>query len=249
MHQRGLMRDAVDKIEEFFDTRNSVWCIHCGGILADLVTTEDHVPTQSFLRKPRPHHLPKVATCFDCNNGFSKDEQYVGAFLSCVVSGTTEPEKQFNESAASALRKSPALRSMIDQSRTERFTESGEAQIIWMPDIDRVNRVVVKNARGHAFFELGEPMMSEPDSVWAYPISLLTPDQRAEFEGENEVGGFAVWPEVGSKMMTRLMTGQDLDGSWVIVQDDIYRYEVNFDAGVRVRTVIFDYLATEVRWD
>ncbi|MBO9454639.1 hypothetical protein J7376_12115 [Paracoccus sp. R12_1] len=239
----------MDKIDEFFDDRNRAWCIHCSGVLANMVTTEDHVPTQSFLRKPRPHHLPKVTTCFDCNNGFSKDEQYVGAFLSCVVSGTIDPDKQFNASAASALRKSPALRSMIDQSKTERLTETGEAQIVWMPDRDRVNRVVVKNARGHSFFELGEPMMNDPDIVWTYPIGLLTPEQRAEFEGENEVGGLSVFPEVGSKMMTRIMTGQDLDGSWVIVQDGIYRYEVNFDVGVRVRTVIFDYLATEVFWN
>lgn len=244
-----LGRRKLDKIEDFFDNRNRAWCIHCGGRLENMVNNMDHVPTQSFLKKPRPHNLPKVPTCFVCNNGFSKDEQYAGAFLSCVISGTTDPEKQFNPSAASALRKSPALRSMIDQTRTERLLDDGRTQIVWSPDRDRVNRVVLKNARGHAFFELGEPMMSEPDSVWTYPVGLLTPEQRSEFEDENEIGGVSVWPELGCKMMTRLLTGQDMVGGWIVVQDGTYRYQVNWDSGVRIRSVIFGYLATEVRWD
>ncbi len=239
----------MENIEDFFDKRNRAWCIHCGGVLASMVNNMDHVPTQSLLTKPRPHNLPKVPTCLKCNNGFSKDEQYTGAFLSCVVSGTTDPEKQFNASASSALRKSSALRSMIDQSRTEHVSDDGQIQIVWTPDQDRVNRVVLKNARGHAFFELGEPMMSEPDSVWTCPFGLLTPEQRSEFEGENEIGGLSVWPEVGSKMMTRLLTGQDMVGSWIIVQEGTYRYQVNWDSGVRIRSVIFGYLATEVRWN
>lgn len=239
----------MDKIEDFFDDRNRAWCIHCGGVLSSMVNNMDHVPTQSLLHKPRPHNLPKVPTCLKCNNGFSKDEQYFGAFLSCVVSGTTDPDKQFNVSAAAVLRNSPALRSMIDQTRTERVLDDGQTQIVWMPDRDRVNRVVLKNARGHAFFELGEPMMNEPDSVWTYPVGLLTSEQRSEFEGENEIGCLSSWPEVGSKMMSRLLTGQDMLGSWIVVQDATYRYQVNWDSGVRVRSVIFGYLATEVRWD
>ena len=138
---------------------------------------------------------------------------------------------------------------MIDQSRTERLSDGGQTQIVWTPDRDRVNRVVLKNARGHAYFELGEPMMSEPDSVWTCPVGLLTPEQRSEFESENEIGGLSVWPEVGSKMMTRLLTGQDMVGSWIVVQDGTYRYQVNWVSGVRIRSVIFGYLATEVQWD
>ncbi len=51
-------------------------------------------------------------------------------------------------------------------------------------------------------------------------------------------------------MTTRAFTGQDMDGGdWVIVQDGIYRYSVVDDGGIQVRTVVFEYLATEVRWD
>ena len=56
------------------------------------------------------------------------------------------------------------------------------------------------------------------------------------------------WPEVGSRMMTRVLTGQDLLGEWVIVQDGVYRYSVVQQGVMLVRTVLFEYLATETYW-
>ena len=51
-------------------------------------------------------------------------------------------------------------------------------------------------------------------------------------------------------MMTRVLTGQDMVGAWVIVQDGVYRYSTDdWGGGVRVRTVLHEYLATEVRWE
>ena len=122
-----------------------------------------------------------------------------------------------------------------------------EEKVIWHPEIERIKKVVVKNARGHAFFEFGEPMLEKPDRVWAMPLSLLSELQRAEFE--NLDAPFAIWPEVGSRMMTRVSTGQDLTNGWVNVQNDVYRYSVMQEDGLLVRTVIRNYLATEVVWD
>ena len=50
--------------------------------------------------------------------------------------------------------------------------------------------------------------------------------------------------------MTRLVTGDDMrtDG-WVIVQPDVYRFAVMDNGQFVVRTVIREYLATEVIWD
>jgi hypothetical protein len=84
----------MEPIEEFVDERQKAWCIHCARNLATCHATDDHVPTKGFLSKPRPHHLPVVKICRECNNGFSRDEQYVVTFLSCVLSGTTDPAKQ-----------------------------------------------------------------------------------------------------------------------------------------------------------
>jgi hypothetical protein len=58
-----------------------------------------------------------------------------------------------------------------------------------------------------------------------------------------------LWPEVGSRMMTRVITGQDLSNGWVIVQEGVYRYAVVQQGGILVRSVLREYLATEVYWD
>jgi hypothetical protein len=103
----------------------------------------------------------------------------------------------------------------------------------------------VKNARGHAFFEYGEPMLDEPDAVLIMPIPAMSHDELREFEDLPQT----VWPEVGSRMMTRVMTGQDLEGAWVVVQNGSYRFAVTqAGGGLLVRSIIYEYLATEVRW-
>lgn len=84
----------------------------------------------------------------------------------------------------------------------------------------------MKNARGHAFFEYGEPLFEKPSAVWSLPLASMTQQQRDEFENANSGLDLAAWPEVGSRMTTRLVTGQDLVGSWVVVQDGVYRYSI-----------------------
>lgn len=240
---------AMQKIEEFVDERQKTWCPHCGGELARLVTNEDHVPTKSLLIKPRPHHLPVAIICKACNTSFSLDEQYATAFLSCVLAGSTDPEKQPNQSAARALAKSEKLRARIERSRSEYTTLGGETRILWKPELERIKRVVLKNARGHAFFEYGEPMLTDPSRIWIAPLESLTDSERQSFEGAH-VGQLAVWPELGSRMMTRIATGEDMEEGWVVVQDGTYRYSVQqAGSGLQVRTILYEFLATEVRWE
>ena len=45
--------------------------------------------------------------------------------------------------------------------------------------------------------------------------------------------------------MQRRVTGYDIRGSWIVVQDGVCRYSVTpADAGVLVRSVLWEYLAT-----
>ncbi len=69
--------------------------------------------------------------------------------------------------------------------------------------------------------------------------------QREQFE---TVCNNSSWPEVGSRMLTRAVTGKDLSEGWVIVQDGVYRYCVTQYDGMLVRCVLAEYLATEVHW-
>jgi hypothetical protein len=235
----------MQEIEEFTDERQKGWCIHCGTPISTVSTNWDHVPTKGFLDRPLPPHVPQVEVCKQCNSDFSLDEEYFIAFLSCVLSGSTVPEAQANPKIQRALARNPALVARLEASKQAYTTPSGEEKIIWQPESERINRVIVKNARGHAFFEFGEPMLHQPTYVSAIPLVLLTAEQRTEFERV----GTSSWPEVGSRMMTRIASGADLDEGWVIVQDDVYRYAVVQEGTLMVRSVIHNYLATELFWE
>ena len=116
-----------------------------------------------------------------------------------------------------------------------------------MPESDRVNSVIVKNARGHALHELGEPVSGAPSGVGYRPVSRLTVDQRNAFEC---VSLGALLPEFGSRMMQRVAGVDPLVDGWVEVQEGVYRYAVaQGPDGLLVRTAIREYLATEVYWD
>ena len=237
----------MEKIEEFVDERQKAWCIHCGAPIAAVETNKDHVPSKALLLKPHPENLPVVRVCTACNSDFSVDEEYLFLFLRCVLAGTTDPKGHRDSRVARALRRHKGLRASIERSKTEYRTRSGQARCIWQPATERVHRVVVKNARGHAFYEYGEPMLTEPEHTWAVPFAVMAEEERESFESSDE-DTLAGWPEVGSRMMTRVMTGQDLSDGWVVVQDGVYRYRVDQFGMLRVRSVLYEYLATEVYW-
>jgi len=79
------------------------------------------------------------------------------------------------------------------------------------------------------------------------PLLGMTASERDEFEAPTETR-LMCWPEVGSRMMTRLITGQDVCEGWIVVQDGIYQYKIDVTEGFRVKTVVHEYLATEVNW-
>lgn len=169
----------------------------------------------------------------------------MAAFLGCVLAGATELNEHDDSQTSRILQSNAKLKSRIRASQRAYQTLGGETRSLWKPEDERIEKVIVKNARGHAFFEFGEPLFDSPAHVSAAPFEALTSEERAEFE-DVDMGAF--WPEVGSRMLTRLVTGHDLYGSWVVVQNGVYRYAVSQSDGILVRSVLYEYLATEVCW-
>jgi hypothetical protein len=128
-----------------------------------------------------------------------------------------------------------------------------EAGTIFKIDQERINRVVLKLARGHAAYELSEPQYSEPTRIAFVPLPLLSKQARSEFEARPHCSELVGWPEVGSRAMQRLAAsvtaGFDFDGGWVEVQAGRYRYLAFADGGIIIRMVISEYLACEVVWE
>lgn len=91
-------------------------------------------------------------------------------------------------------------------------------------------------------------MLDAPAHVRVIPLESMTVTERQNFEGLIDKGGLSAWPEVGSCMVTHLLSGEDMAGEWVVVQEGVYRHSVQQEGGLRVLSVLSEYLATEVLW-
>ncbi len=220
----------MEQLTDYSDSRNKGFCIHCGSGLRHDDSNRDYVPTRGLLNPPYPENLPVVDVCRQCNSGFSSDEEYLIAFLGSVLSGSTRPDPVRLPTASDLLAHSPRLGNRIDRSRTVQGNLWGDAEVLWEPELDRIERVLVKNARGHVLYELGEPMLEQPSHVSVCPIQALTTHQVDQFEN---VPYGSVWPEAGSRMMQRALIVHGPGGAqevyfdgWQDVQDGVYRYAV-----------------------
>ena len=248
-------------IEDYSDERLKVWCIHCGTALASVKADRDHVPTKALLTKALRQkgaeydqgrgepdgYLPQVVVCRRCNSGFSRDETYLLCVLHAVLAGSLYPDPETHPEAANVLRSNrDIVRALRNPHGGQGFLFDDIQPFILFPDSERVGRVVLKNARGHAYHELGEPLMEDPVCVSFTPQLSMTWHERAAFE--DTWGGLDIWPEVGSRMTLRLLDGVPMAGGWVEVEESRYRYAVDWSSGITVRTVIWEYLATETHW-
>ena len=235
----------MKQIRHFSDQLRSVDFIPCAETSHSARYSRDHIPSKSLLNPPYPENLMQVGMCQECNSGFSKDEEYFAAFLASVISGSTEPDSQRFPTAYQILARSPRLRSRIDAGRHMVAIPGDRTEIKWTPELERIERVIVKNARGHVLYELGHAIEALPTQVNILPLYQMSPHQRSEFELAERSSG---WPEVGGRLMSRLLeTGETGEGGWMEVQGGVYRYAV--DQPPRVRIVLREYLAAEVVWD
>jgi hypothetical protein len=229
------------QLPDYGDDRNKGYCVHCG-LGAD--ESHDHVPSKILLDEPLPENVAVTSSCRKCNNGFSLDEQYFACLLECVVAGDTDPAGIQRDKIARTLEKDQKLAATLKACRQEI-----DGRVVWNADMDRVRNVVLKHARCHMAYELNEPQTDEPAFVSIKPIEFMTGEELQRFERDDQV--FALWPEVGSRAMNRLLiAGPDVfTEGWLVVQDGRYRYRVTQGDGNRVRMVFREYLACEVAWD
>lgn len=235
-------------LKDYSDSRNKEFCIHCSRILAQSEVTRDHVPSKSLLRPPFPSNLQVVKICSLCNNDVSLDEEYFMVFLEVVLAGTMESDFSHNPKIARILNRNATLKAEITKSQIKYQTLAGEDKIVWKANMDRIARVVIKNARGHAMYELGEPMIDRPTLISIRPIIEMTAKEIEEFL--NSTDFCFLLPEVGSRMLQRVISNDGRMDGWVEVQDNMYRYSVNYHgSGMRVKSIIHGYLTTEVAWN
>ena len=122
-----------------------------------------------------------------------------------------------------------------------------DGQLLWTPDAQRVENVVLKLTRGHHLYELASPQYEHPETLSFVPLVAMIPEGRREFESGPDLAG---WSEIGSRAFLRAVGGGPYThsaGGWVEVQGDRFRYSVG-DGGA-VRIVLGEYLACAVTWE
>jgi hypothetical protein len=230
----------MQQLRCYGDDRNKGFCVHCGGP----GETVDHVPSKVLLDEPYPENLMAAPSCRECNNGLSLDEEYLACLLECVIAGDTAPDKLRRAKITRIVRANLSLLARLQRARTE-----GTEGPVWTVENDRVRRVILKLARCHAAFELNEPQLGEPSHLVFRPLALMTENERAVFESDDDA--FGIWPEVGSRAMQRLLLwdADTFTEGWLAVQEGNYRFRTSQANGLTVKIVLREYLGCEVVWD
>ncbi len=129
------------------DPRKISFCIYCNN--AEFNLTREHSPSKVFLDVPLPENLPITYSCKECNSSFSKDEEYVSALIECFRCNSFELDVIERDKIKKILKRHLKLHEKIKSSFD---LEKGIITI----DVDRINNVILKLARGHLTFEMCE---------------------------------------------------------------------------------------------
>lgn len=219
-------------------------CLYCGKSFGTNVhTSVDHSPSKALLRAPYPTNLPTVPSCVKCNSSFSGDKQYMQVLLACVLAGSTDPADQSDQRVRAALSRSPGLRAQMGAAMRKPSASSDRLE--WSTETARLANVLTKNARGHLWYECATYRSDLPTVTYA-ALETLDADLRQAFE--NGPGRVSL-PEVGTRALARVFSADTVEG-WTVVQQGRHRFAIDcFGARqVRVRSIISEYLASEVIW-
>lgn len=230
----------MQNLKCYGDSRNKGHCVHCGGPNE----TDDHVPSKVLLDEPYPENLMVCSSCLNCNNMLSSDEVYLACFLECVLAGEADPSKVLRPKIARVLQRDESLLKRLKRARSD-----GHDNPVWRIENDRVKKVVLKLARGHAAYEYNEPRLEEPDYIGFKPLRAMRHTEREAFE-QSEEAVLSGWPEVGTRAMHRLLVVHSdvFQEGWLVVQDGNYRFRVSEEDGLSVKIVLREYLACHVTW-
>jgi hypothetical protein len=226
----------MGQMQPFTDQRLAGFCAFCGG----LPSTKDHVPPRIFLDLPHPEIYPIIGACLDCNRGASLDEEYVACLREVAACGTVDPANLRRQKIARTLEKRPALAAQLAES----LKPGGEFSVR-QEDRARLSAVLEKTARGLWAYEVGETAQSSLAAVRYAQITELRDEQLEAFMALEQPD---LLPEVGSRMMIRVLTATDkVEGSWIELQAGSFSYDIEvFSGDGRVKMVLGEYIAAEV---
>ena len=227
------------------------YCIYCGAV----ANTREHIPSKAFLQKPLPSDLPVLPACQRCNNGFSSDELYTKTYIECL--------KEVNNNNYGIIEMDSKDRKEVKEAKKSIKRALDEKTIGYD---ERIGRVLLKLAIGHAVYELSEGYYS---FKWSgvplyvkYLIRSTVSEEAWNDQEYAEVINDEILPDIGSRVFRNIYVvqlplkkletkkSQNLNlvmMDWTDIQDGIYRYIAYFKGNkLIVKMIIMDYIYGEV---
>ncbi|WRS26141.1 hypothetical protein U6B65_07170 [Oscillospiraceae bacterium MB08-C2-2] len=150
---------------------NKKLCIYCG----KPAETRDHVPPKCFLDEPYPAQLKTVSACLQCNNGFSKDEDFI-MYLSDYLLSIELYGGDFT-------RKKAEVRFSYNDNLEDRICKSIKLDkngVYFDFEHDRIVSIINKIAMGLLYLNLGSKKEIAKSNFIVIP--QLSSSQRVEFD-------------------------------------------------------------------
>lgn len=229
----------------YWDKRQKNGCIYCGAP----AFTREHIPSKAFLVEPYPENLPTIPACFECNNGFSLDEQYCACFLEILKTHIFEGYI-CNRHISHILEKTPSLKNLILSQ-----INISDGIVNFELDKNRFTKIINKLAIGHSGYEFDNVTFEEPKTTWFDFEFNLTSAQKEDFL---ELPITNKLPEISSRFTSSAYIVENVEtgeffvlNTWCAVQEKQYSYCVflNRTGGITVRMIISDLLYCQVEFD
>lgn len=216
-------------------------CFYCDGVFpaGDLIATP--IPSKSLAGGAARTSIIHVQICRDCAVTAKANDVHLSTFLSRAIAEIPElapvPPDPGPSERAEVFTLEEQLLVCAGYDGTAGFTAH--------PDYERILSVIVKNARAHVFAELGYRCPGWPETLVIRSLPAATQRWITTFL---EIDHSQTWPAAGSRLMVRMFTAEDMQAGWVTVQPRRYAYAVFENGAVTVRSIIREYLLTEVSW-
>lgn len=152
-------------------------CVYCG---CEGVVTDDHIPPKSLYPKAAHSRLLKIPSCPTCNNGASKDDEYLRTMIALSAKGErTASLDTLSAATVRSLARPEATHFLesIMRGVTETFIPSPAGvlvpAVLGNVDLTRFDRVMARVIKGIFFAERGTRLSSDYKVV-SYSTAGLT---------------------------------------------------------------------------
>jgi hypothetical protein len=150
------------------ERQQSKVCVYCG-ITSGKIERE-HVFPRGLFEKPFPRGIT-VPACRECNSGFSKDEQYFIAFVAGI---SDSPVSNAKVDEGIDIDRAFVLNPAFEQRFIDRTDVSDGLPAI-TPELDRIERVILKMTRGLYWNQYGLTLNPERTLLTYLGLSVNVP--------------------------------------------------------------------------